>query len=137
MKKIATSLLAICVMFTGVLVTLPANAALASNCTVLPEKPFTDGVYVHSKTVIKCEHTVPIWVRAVTVGAHNQEQVGPVWVNRGSWKYVNSAPAYTLNTTATTRCNGHGTDNWRNRGYGRDENNGEKYVNGPVDSLTC
>lgn len=137
MRKLAVILISLFMLGAGLTVALPSTAAMSGNCTVSPQKPYTNGNYVYSKTVVKCEHTVPIWVRAVSAGSINQMKVAFIWTAKGEWKYTNTAPQYTISHTTSFRCNGLGTDVWRNRGFGQDENNGETYKNSADQSLTC
>ncbi len=131
-KEMIVILTALGLVFIG---GVPAQAAFGNSCDVVPGLPWTNGTLVYSKTTGSCSTVKPD--RLVTVQAQVQEQAIGIWTNRGTAKTIYHAGTTYLVAENNFNCNGHGTDNWRGRSFGRTSSEAitTKYSNSR--SLTC
>lgn len=109
----------------------PVSAGTTS-CSVTGYNPTTNGVTSYSTSLISCTGQ---GVNAGRIESKHQENYLGVWNDRATENKFDNQVA--LAVTASYNCNGHGTDNYRTRAYGKDQNDNNKTSYSSTRSLTC
>ncbi len=129
-KKIAGALITVA-MSMGIIVTvdaLPAGAG-TTPCEVYAGNPWTTGVTSYSSSRIECGAVLTGRIES----QHQEHYLS--WRTRATankWGEYSS-----MAVMASYDCNGHGTDNYRTRAYGKDKHDNNKTIYSATRSLTC
>jgi len=123
------------VIVASVVITAVPAAAATSACDVWGTKPFTDNTYVYGDGVINCGAVSG--TLAVKVRASMQEKVGFVWTVRTNSYAYSSGTNLNLLKATSYYCNGHGTDLYKTRGTGWDNQEETRTEYSAQKSLTC
>ncbi len=110
----------------------PSAAAINPLCAVTPIAPTTNGTTVSHRTGVSCSNGAQLVAQAGT----SLQRSLITWTTVQTMVY-STGVAQSRVAEASFNCNGSGTYTYRTRGYGKDVNGGESYVNSASRSLTC
>ena len=133
-SRVRVALVAVA-LAAAMLVTTAGPALAGSACNVWGDATYTDGVWAYSQGYVNCGGVSG--TLAVKIRASVQEKAGFYWTVRSNHYNYSSGTNSTLSAVSYYNCNGHGTDNYKTRATGYDDNEDNRTEYSGESQLTC